>query len=102
VLTVFEVLFVALPSAVPFEATPAWFDRVLPAAAFAERVTWIVKLVEAPAARPAALVQVTVWPTAEQPAEEPPAWKVRPPGRTSVTVKPPAWAEGPVFVTVTV
>jgi hypothetical protein len=100
--TVFEVLFVELLSVVPFEATLAWFDRVLPAAAFAVRVTWIVNTFDAPTARPLAVVQVTSCPAAEHSAEEPLAWNVRPDARVSVTVKPPVWADGPLFVTVTV
>ena len=51
-------------------------------------VTWMTKGSSAPLARPARLVQVTTWPTAAQRLSLPSAWKVRPAGSVSVTVKP--------------
>ncbi len=60
-------------------------------------VTGMMKLVLAPAARPAAMVQVTVWPAAVQPAGSAPM--VRPVGMVSVIVLAAVVAEVPVFET---
>ena len=43
-----------------------------------------------------------VWPEAEQAADEPEVWKVRPPLSVSVTVKPPVLSDGPPLCTVSV
>ena len=60
-------------------------------------VTGITKLVLAPAARPDAIVQVTVWPAAVQPAGNVPM--VRPVGIVSVIVVTAFVAEVPVLLT---
>ena len=60
-------------------------------------VTGITKLVLAPAARPAATVQVTVWPDAEQPDGSAPI--VRPVGIVSLTVDTAVVALVPVLET---
>ena len=65
------------------------------AAAARVGVTGITKLVFAPAARPAATVQVTVWPAAVQPAGSVPI--VRPVGMVSVIVEAAVVAAVPVF-----
>jgi hypothetical protein len=70
------------------------------AAADAVGVTGIMKLVVAPAARPDATVQVTVWPAAEQPAGSVPI--VRPVGMVSVIVETAVVASVPVFWTLSV
>ena len=67
------------------------------AAAAAVGVTGITKLVLAPAARPAATVQVTVWPDAEQPDGSAPI--VRPVGIVSLTVDTAVVALVPVLET---
>ena len=72
--------------------------KLLPAAAVG--VTGITKLVLAPAARPAATVQVTVWPAAVQPAGSVPM--VRPTGTGSVTVAASVVAAVPVLLTCSV
>ena len=63
-------------------------------------VTGMMKLVLAPAARPAAMVQVTVWPAAVQPAGSVPI--VRPVGIVSVMVAAAVVAAVPVFCTLSV
>jgi hypothetical protein len=63
-------------------------------------VTGITKLVLAPAARPAAIVHVTVWPAAVQPAGSVPS--VRPVGIVSVIVATAFVAAVPVFDTCSV
>ena len=70
------------------------------AAAAAVGVTGITKLVLAPAARPAATVQVTVWPAAVQPAGIVPI--VRPVGTGSLTVAAAVVALVPVLDTCSV
>ncbi len=70
------------------------------AAAAAVGVTGITKLVLAPAARPAAMVQVTAWPEAEQPAGSVPM--ARPAGIVSVIVAVAVVAAVPVFCTANV
>jgi len=60
-------------------------------------VTGITKLVLPPAARPAATVQVTVWPAAVQPAGKVPI--VKPVGIVSVIVAAAVVAAVPVFCT---
>ncbi len=67
------------------------------AAAAAVGVTGMVKLVLPPTARPAAMVQVTVWPEALQPAGNVPM--VRPVGMVSVTVATAVVAAVPVLST---
>ncbi len=67
------------------------------AAAAAVGVTGITKLVVPPAAKPAAIVQVTVWPAAVQPAGSVPM--VRPAGIVSVIVETAVVAAVPVFWT---
>ena len=67
------------------------------AAAAAVGVTGITKLVVALIARPAATVQVTVWPAAVQPAGSVPS--VRPVGIVSVIVAAAVVAAVPVFCT---
>ena len=63
-------------------------------------VIGIMKLVFAPAARPAGIVQVTVWPAAVQPAGGVPM--VRPAGMVSVIVLDAVVADVPVFETCSV
>ncbi len=63
-------------------------------------VTGMMKLVFAPAARPAAIVQVTVWPAAVQPAGNVPM--VRPAGMVSVMVLTAVVAAVPVLLTCSV
>ena len=63
-------------------------------------VTGITKLVLAPAARPEATVQVTVWPAAVQPAGSVPS--VRPVGTGSLTVAAAVVADVPVLDTCSV
>ena len=67
------------------------------AAALAVGVTGMMKLVFAPAARPAATVQVTVWPAAVQPAGGVPM--VKPAGIVSVMVAAAVVAAVPVLLT---
>ena len=63
-------------------------------------VTGITKLALPPAARPAGIVQVTVWPAAEQPAGSVPM--VRLAGMVSVIVATAVVADEPVFCTLRV
>ncbi len=63
-------------------------------------VTGMTKLAFAPAARPAGMVQVTVWPAAVQPAGSVPM--VRPVGIVSVMVDTAVVAAVPVFDTCSV
>ena len=63
-------------------------------------VTGITKLTDAPTAKPDAIVQVTVWPAAVQPAGSVPS--VRLAGTTSVTVATAVVAAVPVFCTASV
>ena len=72
-------------------------DRPLTAAV---GVTGIVKLTGDPVARPAAMVHVTTWPVATQPAGTAP--RVRPAGTVSLTVAIAVVAAVPVLVTVSV
>jgi hypothetical protein len=73
---------------------------VMLAAAAAVGVTGMMKLVVALTARPEATVQVTTWPTAEQPAGSVPM--VRPAGIVSVIVEMADVARVPVFWTLSV
>ncbi len=70
------------------------------AAAAAVGVTGMVKLVLPPTARPAAMVQVTVWPEALQPAGNVPM--VRPAGIGSLTAVAAVVAAVPPLLTVSV
>ena len=80
----------------PPPLTVAVFASVVPLA-LACGVTGIVKLVLAPMARPAAIVQLTVWPVALQPAGRVPM--LRPAGSVSLTVATAVVAALPVLLT---
>ncbi len=82
----------------PPPETVALLVTLVPAARVG--VTGITKLVLAPAARPAAMVQVTVWPAAVQPAGSVPM--VRPVGMVSEMVVAAVVATPPLFVTCSV
>src|SRR5439155_812665 len=96
------VLLAVLPSAVPDELTLALLTRSVPSATAAPTVTWIVKLVVAPAASVMLRLQVTTWRAAVQSAEEPAVLNVVPVGRVSDAPTPPVWTDGPLLVTVSV
>ena len=70
------------------------------AAAAAVGVTGMTKVVVALAARPAAIVHVTTWPAAVQPAGKVPM--VRPVGMVSVIVDTAVVTDPPVFCTASV
>src|SRR5579883_3166441 len=96
VLTVLEQF--AAPGQVgsPPPCTVAVLVSVVPLAA-AVGVTGITKLTAVPVARPAAIVQVTVWPAAPQPGGSVPSARV--PGITSVIVAVAVVAALPMLVT---
>src|SRR4051812_23016768 len=106
VVVVLLVLLAVLPSAVPVELTEAVLDRTVPSAVAAGTVTWIVKTAVPPLATVTDRLQVTAWPVAVQSLlvvlPTPLGTKVVPAGSVSVTVIPPVWVEGPLFVTVRV
>ena len=87
----------ATQSGSPPPVTLAVLVTVLPAVE-ACGVTLIVKLTDAPTAKPTGTAQVTVWPTIVQPVA---VLIVRPVGTTSVTVAAAVVAAVPVLVTVT-
>src|SRR5450759_2925750 len=96
------VLFRVFVSNASPEATLAVLWRTVALATDEATVTWTVKAWLAPAMRPVARVQVTTWRTAEQAADEPATWKVRPVSSVSLTWKPPVLSEGPMLLTVSV
>ena len=89
-------------SVVPSESTARVFARTVPSDTEEATVTCTVNGWLASAARPVVFVQVTSWPDAEQSAEEPAVWNVRPAWSVSVTVKPPVLSDGPPLCTVSV